>query len=81
MNSDSLPILPTSVIGSYAYPGWMLTALEKIDQGEYGETDIKELYDDACRNGHPGPGAGGRGRGVGRGDAGMVFSCRAFRRG
>ena len=48
MNSDSLPILPTSVIGSYAYPGWMLTALEKIEQGEYGATDIREVYDDAC---------------------------------
>ena len=49
MSSESLPILPTSVIGSYAYPGWLLTALEKIGQGEYGETDIREVYDDACR--------------------------------
>ena len=49
MSNETLPILPTSVIGSYAYPGWLLTALEKIDQGEYGETDIREVYDDACR--------------------------------
>ena len=48
MNSESLPILPTSVIGSYAYPGWMLTALEQIEQGKYGATDIREVYDDAC---------------------------------
>ena len=49
MSNESLPILPTSVIGSYAYPSWLLTALEKIGQDEYGETDIREVYDDACR--------------------------------
>ena len=48
MNSESLPILPTSVVGSYAYPGWLLTALEQIEQGKYGATDIREVYDDAC---------------------------------
>lgn len=45
--SEPLPLLPTSVIGSYAYPGWMLTALEAIEAGQYGETDRKELFDDA----------------------------------
>lgn len=48
MTNETLPILPTSVIGSYAYPGWMLTALEQIEQGKYGATDIREVYDDAC---------------------------------
>ncbi len=47
MDSDSLPILPTSVVGSYAYPGWLLTALEQIEQDKYGATDIREVYDDA----------------------------------
>ena len=40
-------ILPTSVIGSHAYPGWMLAALEAIEAGKFGETDRQELFDDA----------------------------------
>src|SRR4051812_12939912 len=45
--SDHLPILPTSVIGSYAWPGWLHTALEAAQRGEYGLQDIKETQDDA----------------------------------
>ena len=44
---ESLPLLPTSVIGSYALPGWFWTAVEQIDQGNYGATDIRETFDDA----------------------------------
>ena len=33
--SDNLPLLPTSVIGSYAMPGWFWTATEQIDQDKY----------------------------------------------
>ena len=29
-------LLPTSVIGSYATPGWLWTALEEIKAGRYG---------------------------------------------
>jgi 5-methyltetrahydropteroyltriglutamate--homocysteine methyltransferase len=46
---DSLPLLPTTVIGSYATPSWLWTAMEEIKKGAYGETDIKETYDDAVR--------------------------------
>ncbi len=42
-----LPLIPTATIGSYALPGWYLTALEHIGRGEYGETDIKEAVEDA----------------------------------
>jgi 5-methyltetrahydropteroyltriglutamate--homocysteine methyltransferase len=42
-----LPLLPTAVIGSYALPGWYLTALEHIGRGEYGDTDTREAADDA----------------------------------
>ena len=45
--SDQLHLLPTSVIGSHAYPSWMLTALEAIEAGKFGETDRQELFDDA----------------------------------
>ena len=41
------PLLPTSVIGSHAYPAWLLAGLEAIEAGKFGETDRKELFDDA----------------------------------
>lgn len=40
-------VLPTSVIGSYALPGWLWTAVEAIREGKYGQTDIRETFDDA----------------------------------
>lgn len=40
-------LLPTTVIGSHAYPGWMWTALDEVEKGNYGRTDERELYDDA----------------------------------
>lgn len=40
-------LLPTTVIGSHAYPGWMWTALNEVEKGNYGLTDQRELYDDA----------------------------------
>jgi 5-methyltetrahydropteroyltriglutamate--homocysteine methyltransferase len=44
---SNLPLLPTSVIGSYATPGWLWTATEQIDEDKYGPSDIKETFDDA----------------------------------
>ncbi|HEX2185778.1 MAG TPA: cobalamin-independent methionine synthase II family protein [Chloroflexota bacterium] len=40
-------LLPTSVIGSHALPGWFWTALEAIKEGKYGQTDVREVMDDA----------------------------------
>lgn len=45
--SNTLPILPTSVIGSYAWPAWLHTALEAAQRGEYGPVDMHETQDDA----------------------------------
>jgi 5-methyltetrahydropteroyltriglutamate--homocysteine methyltransferase len=42
-----LPLLPTSVIGSYAWPGWLHTALAAAQRGEYGTEDMREAQDDA----------------------------------
>ena len=42
-----LPLLPTSVIGSYALPGWFWSAVEQIESDKYGPTDIRETFDDA----------------------------------
>ena len=44
---DADRLLPTTVIGSYATPSWLWTALGEIDKGEYGQTDIRETFDDA----------------------------------
>jgi 5-methyltetrahydropteroyltriglutamate--homocysteine methyltransferase len=43
----SLPLLPTSVIGSYARPAWLHTALEASRRGDYGPQDMRETQDDA----------------------------------
>ncbi len=40
-------ILQTSVIGSYAWPSWFITAVEAIGRGQFGEKDIEETLDDA----------------------------------
>jgi 5-methyltetrahydropteroyltriglutamate--homocysteine methyltransferase len=45
--ATDLPLLTTSVVGSHAYPGWLLSALEQIDRDKFGATDIKEAFDDA----------------------------------
>jgi 5-methyltetrahydropteroyltriglutamate--homocysteine methyltransferase len=42
-----LPLLPTSVIGSYAWPAWLHTALDASQRGEYGPEDMREAQDDA----------------------------------
>ena len=47
MATEPLPILPTTVIGSHATPSWLWTAMEEIEKGNYGPTDIRETYDDA----------------------------------
>lgn len=44
-----LPLLYTHVIGSHGFPGWFWTALDRIKAGEYGQTDVRETYDDATQ--------------------------------
>jgi 5-methyltetrahydropteroyltriglutamate--homocysteine methyltransferase len=41
--------LPTHVIGSHGFPGWFWTALDKVKAGDYGQTDVKETFDDATQ--------------------------------
>ena len=43
----TLPLLPTSVIGSYAWPAWLYSALAAAERGEYGPVDMHETQDDA----------------------------------
>ena len=45
----TLPLLYTHVMGSHGFPGWFWTALDKIKAGEYGQTDVRETFDDATQ--------------------------------
>jgi 5-methyltetrahydropteroyltriglutamate--homocysteine methyltransferase len=45
--SSPLPPLATTIIGSYAQPGWYISALDAIGRGEFGEADVQEAADDA----------------------------------
>jgi 5-methyltetrahydropteroyltriglutamate--homocysteine methyltransferase len=47
MAPHSLPLLVTSVVGSYSIPSWLTVALEQIRQGRFGRFDIRETLDDA----------------------------------
>ena len=44
-----LPLLYTHVMGSHGFPGWFWTALDKIKAEEYGQTDVRETFDDATQ--------------------------------
>lgn len=45
--TEQLPLLPTSVIGSYAWPSWLHSALAAAQRDEYGPDDVQETLDDA----------------------------------
>lgn len=47
LTNESLPLIPTHVIGSHAWPAWLFTALEAMQRGEYGPKDWAETQDDA----------------------------------
>ncbi|MCA9890617.1 MAG: methionine synthase, partial [Anaerolineae bacterium] len=44
---ENLPVIPTSVIGSYSQPGWLHLVQKAAAAGEFGEADLKEAEDDA----------------------------------
>lgn len=45
--ADKLPLIPTSVIGSYAWPSWLHLALKAAEDGLIGEEDMREAQQDA----------------------------------
>ena len=47
--ASTLPLLYTHVMGSHGFPSWFWTALDKIKAGEYGQTDVRETFDDATQ--------------------------------
>ena len=40
-------LLPTTVMGSHALPGWFIYALEGIEAGRFGRIEAQELFNDA----------------------------------
>ena len=44
--SDTL-LLPTTVVGSHAKPGWWHACKDLADEGAWGQTDLEELLNDA----------------------------------
>jgi 5-methyltetrahydropteroyltriglutamate--homocysteine methyltransferase len=44
---QQLPLIPTSVIGSYAWPSWLHLALKAAQNGDIGEEDMLETQNDA----------------------------------
>ena len=45
--AGDLPLLPTTVVGSYAHPSWFYAARELMDADRFGPTDVAETFDDA----------------------------------
>lgn len=45
--THDLPLIPTSVIGSYAIPSWVELARQAVANGEFGEADMLETENDA----------------------------------
>ena len=46
---ESLPLLPTSVVGSHGLPGWLWLAREALEARRLGAIDVKEVMEDATQ--------------------------------
>jgi 5-methyltetrahydropteroyltriglutamate--homocysteine methyltransferase len=44
---EALPLLPTTVVGSYALPSWIYAADDWMQRGLYGPIDTAETFNDA----------------------------------
>ncbi len=47
--TGSLPLLPTSAVGSHGLPGWVWLAREALEAQRLGPTDLTELAEDATQ--------------------------------
>jgi 5-methyltetrahydropteroyltriglutamate--homocysteine methyltransferase len=46
---QSLPTLPTTVVGSHGLPGWLWLAREAMEAGRLGGVDVREVMEDATQ--------------------------------
>jgi 5-methyltetrahydropteroyltriglutamate--homocysteine methyltransferase len=44
---STLPLLPTTVVGSHGKPGWWFTLVKAHEAGDAGPADLEEMFDDA----------------------------------
>ena len=44
---SDLPVLPTTVVGSHAKPGWWHACKDLAEEGRWGQADLEELLSDA----------------------------------
>jgi 5-methyltetrahydropteroyltriglutamate--homocysteine methyltransferase len=44
----TLPLVPTSVVGSHGKPGWWYAGVKAWEAGEFGPGDLDEMFDDAA---------------------------------
>ena len=44
---SDLPLLPTTVVGSHARPGWWHACKDLVEEGTWGQADLEELLNDA----------------------------------
>ena len=45
---STVPLLPTSVVGSHGKPAWWFTLVKAHEAGEAGPGDLEEMFDDAA---------------------------------
>jgi 5-methyltetrahydropteroyltriglutamate--homocysteine methyltransferase len=45
--TTSLPLIPTSVVGSHGKPGWWFASVKAHAAGEFGPGDLEEMFADA----------------------------------
>jgi 5-methyltetrahydropteroyltriglutamate--homocysteine methyltransferase len=48
MTATTLPLIPTTVVGSHGRPGWWFVAVKAWEAGELGPADLDEMLDDAA---------------------------------
>jgi 5-methyltetrahydropteroyltriglutamate--homocysteine methyltransferase len=44
----TLPLIPSSVVGSHGKPGWWFAGVKALERGEFGPADLEEMFDDAA---------------------------------
>jgi 5-methyltetrahydropteroyltriglutamate--homocysteine methyltransferase len=44
----TLPLIPTTVVGSHGKPGWWFAGVKAYERGEFGPADLEEMFDDAA---------------------------------
>jgi len=44
----TVPLIPSTVVGSHGKPGWWFAAVKAFEAGQFGPGDLEEMFDDAA---------------------------------